>query len=320
MVRGKRAAGALLLSAALVLSGSCATAPDMTDLKDARELAGPESRYVDIDGISIRYTAAGEHLPGTPLVLLHGFLSNLHSWDYVIEELSEHRPVYAYDRIAFGLSERPLPPEYTWKTSPYSAEAVRSRLIGFLDAMGIEKAVLVGNSAGGTLALEAALAAPERVSALVLIDPAVYASGPPPYVKFLLRLPGARFFGLRTIRRLAGEDPAQLLAQAWYNPEAVPEELAARYALPLQAHNWDRALWEFTRAPGAPPLDDRLTITAVPVLILHGEADTIIPVEQSIRLAEQLPDAELHIIPRCGHVPQEECPEVTLAHILRFLD
>ena len=82
----------------------------------------------------------------------------------------------------------------------------------------------------------------------------------------------------------------------------------AGYRQPLRVNNWDRALWELTKASERPNLVDRMGDITCPSLVVSGDDDRIVPVESSVRLAEELPNAELVVIPNCGHVPQEECP------------
>jgi len=91
------------------------------------------------------------------------------------------------------------------------------------------------------------------------------------------------------------------------------------YLKPLKAQNWDRALWELTRASHALDLPERLGEVAVPVLVVTGDDDRIVPTGQSVRLAGELPQADLVVIPNCGHVPQEECPDPFLRALEDFL-
>src|SRR4030042_6839219 len=131
---------------------------------------------------------------GEPLfVLLHGFAASLYSWQAVMEPVSQSGSAIAYDRTGFGLTERPL----DWQgQNPYGPQAQIDLLLGLLDHFDLQEAILVGNSAGGTVAMQFALAHPERVRALVLVDPAVYTSvGVPQWVRPLLATPQVRHLG-----------------------------------------------------------------------------------------------------------------------------
>jgi len=106
---------------------------------------------------------------------------------------------------------------------------------------------------------------------------------------------------------------------AWHDPSKITDEIWAGYTKPLQAENWDKGLYEVTLASRSLGLDKRLDELQIPVLIITGDDDRIVPTEQSIRLAGELPNAELVVIPNCGHVPHEECPEPFLAAVNSFL-
>jgi pimeloyl-ACP methyl ester carboxylesterase len=110
----------------------------------------------------------------------------------------------------------------------------------------------------------------------------------------------------------------ELIRLAWYDPTRIPEETLALYKKPLQAENWDRALWELTLASQESDLAERLNEFTMPVLVITGEADKIVPTEQSVRLAGELPDAQLVVIPQAGHVPHEEQPAAFLEAVKSF--
>ncbi|MBN2860135.1 MAG: alpha/beta hydrolase [Sphaerochaetaceae bacterium] len=311
----------IIISFAFVLvsiSIGCAHQESVVSFEPVTSLATEESSFVTIDDITIHWESAGEDLSTTPLVLLHGFGANTGSWMYLMPPLSESYPVYAYDRIPFGLSERYISESFDRERSPYRSEAIIERAFSLLDEWGIDEAVLVGSSAGGTVALQMALADPERIKALILIDPAVYSGGGPGFVRFLLRFRLFQGIALNSIRGLR-EEPEKLLEDSWYDPSRYPEELKEAYIRATRVENWDRALLEFTRASAALDLKDRLEDIGQKVLLIHGRQDSIIDVKESIRLAEELPFVEFHIIEESGHLPHEENTEEVLRLILDFL-
>jgi pimeloyl-ACP methyl ester carboxylesterase len=288
--------------------------PPLEGTKPIEELADPDSRFVEINGLSVHYKMTGQ---GEPVfVLLHGFGASLYSWNAVMPPLGDLGTVIAYDRPAFGLTERPL----TWEgESPYSPQAQVDLLLGLLDHFGIEQAILVGNSAGGTVAMNFTLQHPERVKALILVDPAVYGGGgAPSWSRWLLRTPQMRHLGPLIARQIQTRGP-ELIELAWYDPTRITEETLALYKKPLQVENWDRALWELTVASQESDLANRLDEFTLPVLVITGEADKIVPTEQSIRLAEELPNAQLVVIPQAGHVPHEEQPAAFLEAVEAFV-
>ena len=279
-----------------------------------RQLADPDSLFVEVDGLDVHYKQAGPP-PGEgqrAFLLLHGFAASTFSWREVMAPLAEGgATIVAFDRPAFGLTERPMPGEWQGP-SPYRPEAQAALTVGLLDALGIERAVLVGNSAGGTVALLTALLYPERVEALVLVDAAVYSGGGAPgWIRPLLHTPQARRLGplfARAIRNWGQE----FGRSAWHDPSRFTPEIWEGYNRPLRAENWDRALWELTLASDYPDLPARLDELQMPVLVITGDDDRIVPTEQSQRLAREIPGAELAVMPACGHVPQEECPAAFL--------
>ncbi len=266
--------------------------------------------------MKLHYKIAGSGEPA--MILLHGFGASTFSWREVVAPLAELGTVVAYDRPAFGLTERPLPGDWTG-ASPYGPEAQVEQLIGLMDLLNIREAVLIGNSAGGTVAVQAALRYPDRVTALVLVDAAIYTTGgAPAWARPLLRTPQLRRLGPLIVRRI-GSQGMQILEQAWHDPARITEEVRAGYRKPLQAENWDRGLWELTAAGRDLTLDARLNEVRQPTLVITGDDDRIVPTAESIRLAGELPAAELVVIPACGHVPHEECPAPFLAAATQFI-
>ncbi len=296
--------------------------PPLEGAVPPQKLADPDSRFVDINGLQVHYKMAGQGEPtaeNLALVLLHGFAASVFSWREVMDPLSEIGTVMAFDRPAFGLTERPLPGEWVGE-SPYGAEAQIELTVGLLDELGLDRAILVGNSAGGTIAMLTALTYPERVQALVLADPAVYAHGGwMGLARFFANTPQTQRIGPLLVRRIRawGMDFAR---SAWHDPSKITAEVWEGYLKPLRAENWDRGLWEWVRASQSHDLAERLAEIRMPCLVITGDDDRIVPAEQSVRLAGELPDAELVVIPDCGHIPHEECPEAFLQAVADFLD
>ncbi len=307
-----------ILLALILIGPFLVPIPPLENTHPPQQLADPDSRFIEINDITVHYKQAGEGDP--TMVLLHGFGASVFSWRDVIQPLAQRGTVVAFDRPAFGLTERPMRDEWNGD-NPYGTEAQIALTTGLMDTLDIQSAILVGNSAGGTVALLTALDYPERVKALILVDAAVYTGGgSPKMLRPLFNTPQMRRIGPLIARRIQGwgEDFAR---SAWHDPTLITAEIWEGYKKPLQVENWDRALWELTSARGRDAnLPERLAEVQMPALVVTGDDDRIVPTEDSIRLAEDLPNAELVIIPNCGHIPHEECPAEFLDAVFGFLE
>jgi pimeloyl-ACP methyl ester carboxylesterase len=253
------------------------------------------------------------------IILFHGFASSTFSWREVMAPLAKTATVIAYDRPAFGLTERPL----KWKgQNPYSTDAQVDLLLALMDFQSIDKAVLIGNSAGGSLALLTAIRHPERVQALVLVDPAIYLrqsggllSG---WLRPLLKTPQLHRIGplfVRSIQNWAND----FGRKAWHDPSRLTDEIWQGYRLPLRVENWDRGFWEYTIASNPLHLEKMLDQVKVPTLVITGDDDRIVPTEDSVRASKAIPGAQLVIISESGHVPHEEQSEAFLRAVNSFI-
>ena len=295
--------------------------PPLEDTLPPTSLAGPDSLFIEIDGVSVHYEAWG--IPpasdsiDTAFVLLHGFGASTFSWREVAGPLSERMPVVAFDRPAFGLTERPL----SWTgANPYSPETQAELTVKLMDELGIDRAVLVGHSAGGTVAALTAARYPGRVAAVVLEDPAIFAGGPPSFLTPLFRTPQLMRIGPLLVRRLAGPAGDEFIRTAWHDPASIPAETFAGYRTPLQAEDWDTALWLLTVAPRPDDVPGTVGTIGVPALFMTGDDDRIVPPEDTERAAALVSGAELVTIRQCGHIPHEEQPEDFIDAVGEFLD
>lgn len=289
-----------------------------------QQLADSDSQFVDVGGIPVHYKQAGHGQP--TLVLLHGSFLSILSWREVMQPLAQYGRVVAFDRPAFGLTARTLEPfsigtageEYP---NAYSPEAQADLTAALLERLGIERAILVGSSTGGTLALLTALRHPQRVQALVLVGAMVYSGYPVSEVPgwLLPLLNRMERSGPLMARVMIGTMYDRLIRVFWHDPRKLPDDVLAHYRQTFQVQQWDRALWRLILATHALELAARLRDIRVPALVVTGDQDRTVPTEQSIRLAQELPDARLVIVPECGHLPHEECPQIFLQSVTNFL-
>jgi len=282
-------------------------------LTSAQHLATENSRFVTIpftgtDGIDIHYLAESGNEDGERpvFVLLHGSLFNAFTWNESMDTFAEYGDVVAYDQPPYGLSEKLVAGEWT-DANPYTPEAAVEQLFGFLDEMEIDNVILVGHSYGGSLAVQAALAHPDRVDAIILVDPAVYVDEEMP--GWLMNLPQVRRIGPLFSRMLATNDA--FMRQMYLNSDPIMAERMPLTRIQTQVEDWDVAFWEYLRVwqVDVDELASRIPELEQPVFVLSGDSDAIVPISDSQRITDELPNAEFASLPSCGHVPQEECPQ-----------
>ena len=270
-------------------------------------------RTVLVQGHRIAYLDAGQ---GPPVMLVHGFGGSMWQWEYQQAALSGAHRVITLDLLGSGLSDKP--------DLAYTPVQLVEFFRGFMEALGIPRATLVGNSMGGGLVIGMALAHPERVDRLVLI------SGLPDGVREKLASPlfrravdsripvwivnlGNWFTGRGLTRTVLSEivhDPDLLtpavIERAYCNrkrPGTIPPLLALMRNLPL---------WEEGFAK-------HLTEIRSPTLIVWGAEDRLFPPKVGQDLHGVLPDSTFVLIPEAGHIPQWERPETVNPILLKFL-
>lgn len=320
----------LVLVAALL---TAAIGPLLIDTKGATgaatpsEAALPESHFVTIpfpgtDGLLVHYLAAGPGPLGAgagqrAFVLLHGFTFNAFTWDRLLPLFGGYGPALAYDQIPYGLSAKPLVGDFTG-ANPYGKAAAVEQLFTLLDTLGVGQVVLVGNSSGGTLALEAALAHPERVDGLILLAPWVNAKRPQ-VPAWLAGLPQMHRLGILIARQLGTDSP--LLDYSYADPTLIDDQRRARTGVHRAMADWDLAWGELLRYSLTDPVtvSQRLGEVRQPVLVITGNADRVVPPADTEAAAAALPNARLVSISNCGHLPQEECPAATASAIRDWL-
>jgi pimeloyl-ACP methyl ester carboxylesterase len=273
---------------------------------DERELANSADRFVTIDGIDVRIRQAG-HGPVT-FVLLHGFGANAASWEPVAASLGA--PSVAFDRVGFGLTDRPT--EWSGE-NPYSGEVQVDITRHLVDRFGSSDVVLVGHSAGAAVAVAAAL----ELSPMGLVLEAPSLEGAPGPLRWLAATPQ----GNRLVRFLAGRaDIGELLASAYHDPSRITSEMLAAYKLPMSVEGWDVGLARFVAAEALSDMERRVTELDLPVLVITGDDDRWVDTADTIRLAERIPGARLVVVPECGHVVHEECPDAFVAAVTEWLN
>lgn len=304
------AALAVLLLAVAV--GVAATwAPDLGVDELTGRWAAPPSRFVAVQGLSVHLRDEGPRNDPLPIVLLHGTSDSLHTWEGWAQALRGERRVVRFDLPGFGLTG-PHPQD------DYAMAAYTQAVLGVLDALAIPKAVLVGNSLGGQVAWETALAAPARVASLVLVDAAGYpfeSTSVPigfriartPLLRDLMRSVLPRGVVERSVRNVYGD------------PGKVTPALVDRYYELARREGNRRALGLRMDRRFAALGSERIAQITQPTLILWGGRDRLVPLDYAQRFVRDIRGAQLVVFDELGHVPQEEDAARTVAAAKAFL-
>ena len=255
-------------------------------------------KSIQAAGLDTNYHEAGAREGRTDtVILLHGSgpgVSAWTNWRRVMPALAERYHVLAPDMAGFGFSERR-------GDLTYDIKLWVKHLIGFMDALGIAKTNLVGNSFGGSLALAAAMRWPDRFNRLTLMGT--------PCGKFTMTQ------GLRAgwYYEPSLENMRQVMALFPYDPAIITEDLVReRYETSLipGAQEGLRKLLIKPNEEGDTPLsgmpEDAVAQIKHPALVLHGREDKVIPLELGLRLARAIPNVEFHMFGQCGHWVQAE--------------
>ena len=253
---------------------------------------------------------------GPPMLCLHGLGASLFSWRHFIVPFSQTHRLILVDSQGCGNSPKP-------RTSSYSIEEKVNDIYELIVAEDLRNLTLVGNSLGGGIALMLALRFAEensdRISKLVLIDSAGDKNFMPSHLKLIRSVLGGPIV-YASPSKLA----ARLTLNACYHDKSkITKEQVRAYAKPLSTAAGRYALLQTAKRivpPDADELIAKLKKITIPTLILWGRQDKVIPLRVGELLHEALPNATLEVIEECGHVPQEEKPEETIARISRFLD
>ncbi|WAM19742.1 alpha/beta fold hydrolase [Rhodococcus sp. JS3073] len=251
------------------------------------------AKTIDVNGVATNYHDVGE---GAPVVLIHGSgpgVTAWANWRTTIPHLAEKFRVIAPDILGFGYTERPDGVEYNSTTWTH-------HLVGLLDALGLDKVSIVGNSFGGSLALNIATKNPERVDRLVLMGsvgvPFEITDGLDAVWGFEPSLPAMRKLldVFAYDRSLVNDELAELRLAAATRP-GVQEAFSAMFPAPRQQGVDEMAV-------------DETLIAGLTndTLIVHGRDDQVIPLSNSLQLLELIDRSQLHVFGRCGHWVQIE--------------
>jgi pimeloyl-ACP methyl ester carboxylesterase len=264
-----------------------------------------EPRAINIDGDRIAYRAAGE---GPVLLLIHGLAGSAVTWRHVMPALTERFRVVAPDLLGQGQSDKPR--------GEYSMGAHANTLRDLLDALGHERATVVGQSLGGGVALQFVYQFPERCERLVLVDSGGFGREVTFYLR-MLTVPGFEaVFPLfcSPLLRDAGNRVAAWLARAGMPSTPASQEVWGSYASLADAANrraFFRGLRDVIDSSGqaVSALGRLHRVSPLPTLIVWGARDQFLPVRHAIAAHDAIPGSRLEIFEGVGHYPHCEAPE-----------
>jgi pimeloyl-ACP methyl ester carboxylesterase len=294
--------------------------PDISYETLAEAYESDDSRYADLpSGVRVHYRDQGQ---GPTLVLIHGFSASLHTWEPWVERLatgenriSDYR-IISLDLPGHGLTRAPEDYEA-------SIEAFRDVVAEFVASQDLQRFALAGSSMGGNVAWEYALAHPDQVEALILVD----ASGWPetraeftddPPVFKLLRNPvlGPLVRDLDNTNLIRGG-----LEASFGDPALVDEAMVARYSDLSRAPGHREILLQMTLGFRSRNFAtaERLAPLSMPVLVLAGDRDMVVPVDHARMFNEAIPGSQLVLFEGAGHIPQEEAADDSAMAVHEFL-
>ena len=281
--------------AAVVLRNKIGIVEDL-DWNDAPR----RGALIDIDGVRIHYIDEGS---GPAVVLIHGFGGQTYQFRHVIPSLARDHRVIAVDLKSFGYSER--------STHNVSHTDQVTMLHALLRKLGVARATFVGHSMGGAVVQRFAATFPEMVDALVLAASAVGDE------RFGRREPPAWL--LRPIVPILGKVVAKRLFEAsFFDPSKITAEMRDEYHRPERIRGSMDALVAMMTAGADDAPIDRSRIT-MPVLLLYAADDKVARLSLGQKLREQLPQAKLVVLDRCGHLLFDEQPQECERAIRDFL-
>ncbi len=276
----------------------------------------PLDRYpLQFVSVNQHRTAYIRHGDGPAAVLLHGYAGAIWNWEHQIEALGQHLTLFIPDVLGQGLSDKPR--------IAYSPALYVEWLRGFLEAVGLGRAALIGHSMGAGLALGLALTHPDHVDGLILISgfpKGVLTHIRGQHLRFFARAGSGLLFGLGY--RLLGRRNFQkfLSCLVWDRSLITPAVVERAYRLrkqygkaqPLWSSLQHVGEWETRYAP-------RLGSVTASTLLIWGRDDRFLPLSVGETLHQTIPASSLIVIPDAGHLPMWERPDATNRLITEFL-
>ncbi|MBM4301747.1 MAG: alpha/beta fold hydrolase [Deltaproteobacteria bacterium] len=272
-----------------------------------------EPKIFDYHGVRINYYEAGQ---GPPIILLHGFGASAYSWRFLAPPLAADHRVFTLDLKGYGLSAKP-------EDGKYAISDQADMVAAFIRTRDLRDLVVIGHSMGGGVTLMTYLkvreSQPARIRRLVLIDSAGYPQKMPWFI-WLAKAPVLGSVGGKLVSpRFAA---AQVLRKCYYNKDKITDEQIETYAYYGSLPGAREAVVQTAKQIVPDDIDALVAqykTISVPVLIIWGADDEVVPVSVGRNFKRDIPGSELVILPQCGHMPPEEEPLATRQAIMDFL-
>lgn len=308
--------GLLVLAGGLVATFLIFRTPDTDPAEMRAKYGGPPSQFVALDnGLTVHVRDEGPR-DAPAIILLHGSNADLHTWQEWVRLLGDDYRIIRFDQIGHGLTG-PAP------DSNYSTAAFVETVDQIAASLNLESFTLGGNSMGGEIALAYAIAHPEKLDALILVD-----AGGVPYpdedggggggnIGFAIaQMPGINQLLTQITPRSIIE---RSLSQSVSNQAVVTPQAVDRYWELLRYPGNRAATLERFGQPGDAFTEEEVSRVTVPTLIIWGEEDTLIPFSSAGWFKKNLPESTLISYPGIGHLPMEEAPESTAEAVRTWL-
>lgn len=273
-------------------------------------------RFASVPGGRLHYVDEGP-ASSEPLVLVHGTPTWSFEWRHVVRALSPRVRCLALDHLGFGLSQRPSDASYT-------PEAHAERFAGWVDAVGLRRFTLVVHDFGGPIALPFALAHPERVARLVVLNSFAWPLTEDPDMARVARLAGTRLF--RWLYRYANASLRLIAPSAWGDRKKLTPAIQSQYLAPFRDRDGrERVLWALARAMAGSSAhyallrDGMGALAEVPSMLLWGLRDSAFKPAALERWRGLLPHAQVVTLEGAGHWPHEEEPGAVCDALRAFL-
>jgi pimeloyl-ACP methyl ester carboxylesterase len=273
--------------------------------------ANAASQFIEVDGVTVHYRIEGNENDSVPLVLIHGTGASLHTWDAWTKALQGEQKVIRMDLPAYGLTG-PNP------ENDYSIDKYTQFIAHFLEKIQVKQCDLGGNSLGGNIAWTVASRYPSLVKKLILVDAAGYPmqSKSVPLAFQMARIPIVnQLFHFITPRFIVESS----IKNVYVDKTKVTDDLIDRY-FELSLREGNRKAFVDRLANGKQTNGyEVIPKISIPTLILWGEQDLLIPVENAQRFHKDLPNDTLLIFKNLGHVPMEENAAESVKPVIDFL-